>query len=101
MGDDDDDDIMELSTLFDNNNNTANNNNSNLILQNSNKVEEEVINELALRIEEKFMLSIAKQENDLEKSCQIIYDVVMKNPTSNIINKNSVKNIATQIKSED
>ena len=97
MGTDDNEDILQLSTLFDDNNSDSL---YSSILNNSSMLEQQVINELALRIEEHFMLNLANEKSnaqDLENSCEIIHNVINKNPRSSIRKKLKFKNIANKV----
>ena len=96
----DSEDILELSMIFSNDNNGDDKYDD--LINSLDMLEQEVINELATRIEESFMLKLAtQQENttiqDLEKSCDIINSVLKKNPTSSIIKKLQFKNLANKV----
>lgn len=90
----DNEDIKQLSTLF-----NADGDDTRKLLNESKVLEDQVIDELSTRIEERFVLKQATQlsEQNLEKSCKMIHDVIKKNPRSSITKKDEFKNIAKRV----
>jgi len=92
-----DDDIVELATFFigDDNDDKCNQ-----LLNISSTLEDQVKDELAVRIENKFMIQLARREieQDTNKACKTIHDIVTKNPR--ITKKCKFKEIENKLMAE-
>jgi len=89
-----DDDIVELATFF---TGDDNDDKCNQLLNISNTFEDQVKDELAVRIENKFMIEFARREieQDAKKACKTINDILSKNPR--ITKKREFKEIENKL----
>ena len=86
--------IVELATFFDYD---GNDDTWNDLRYDSNALENQVLDELAIRIEEKFMVDLCRNEikRDAENACKIIYHVVTIDPR--IVKKSEFKEIENML----